>query len=144
MKSILKSISSLKEDFLRIIRAISPIAERECNICRYKGYFKGYGRPMRLDAHCPNCGSLERHRLLWLSIDREEIEHFSNHNASVLHFAPEPILEGILRKRFKDYVTADLLVKADVVLNIESIDVEDECIDVNVEFNVVDAVCIGR
>ena len=25
-----------------------------------------------------------------------------------------------------------------------SIDVDDECIDVNVEFNVVDAVCIGR
>ena len=24
------------------------------------------------------------------------------------------------------------------------IDVDDECIDVNVEFNVVDAVCIGR
>ena len=31
-----------------------------------------------------------------------------------------------------------------LAVNTLSIDVDDECIDVNVEFNVVDAVCIGR
>ena len=37
-----------------------------------------------------------------------------------------------------------LLMFCTLAVDTVSIDVEDECIDVNVEFNVVDAVCIGR
>ena len=39
---------------LCIKMAVTPITKRSCNICDFKGYFKGFGRPYRLDARCPN------------------------------------------------------------------------------------------
>ncbi|WP_167853463.1 methyltransferase domain-containing protein [Roseovarius aestuariivivens] len=103
-----------------------PIAERTCNICGFHGWFGLNGRPPRIDARCPQCGSLERHRLLMLAMSDGRIDlQIDDERDEVLHFAAEPILEKIFRKRFKHYKTADLYFAADLKLNIEEIDAPD-------------------
>lgn len=106
----------------------TPLAERQCNICRYFGFFKAQGA--RIDALCPKCGSLERQRLLMLQMQRGVIPELNDANAKVLHFAPEKILEGIFRQVFKNYKTADLFEKADLCLDMEEIDIKSESYDV--------------
>jgi SAM-dependent methyltransferase len=87
-------------------------------MCGYEGYFTHYGRPLRIDARCPACGSLERHRLFWLWFQGE----CNRLSEPILHFAPEKILERRFRKLYGQYQTADLYDAADRKLNIENID----------------------
>jgi SAM-dependent methyltransferase len=59
------------------------------------------------DSVCPACGSLERHRLLWLYL-REQGDLFEK-RLRVLHVAPEPCFERRLRPRPNlDYTSVDL------------------------------------
>lgn len=59
------------------------------------------------DSVCPSCGSLERHRVLWLYL-RERGDLFAE-RLRVLHVAPEPGLERRLRARSNlDYLSIDL------------------------------------
>ena len=114
--------------------SLKPLSKRNCNICKFKGYFKLWGKPLRIDALCPNCGSLERHRLLKLAIDKNFIKNFNNENSFVLHFAAEPILKKILSNKFNNYHTADLKVgpnfeRADLKLDIEKINIQDKKYD---------------
>lgn len=110
---------------LQLIKWTRPIAPRQCPICGYNGIFCCFGRPPRIDAQCPACLSLERHRLFWLwyRSNQEKI------CPPVLHFAPEIILEKAFRKRFGNslhkYITADLIAPADIKLDIECIDLPD-------------------
>lgn len=82
--------------------------ERECPLCgaNYSRFGKG-GVEKRDDAQCMNCGSLERHRFLWLYLQRE-MNIGQQKNLAVLHLAPEKYLEYKLRKLSWKYVTADL------------------------------------
>lgn len=80
-----------------------------CPICS-KSFrkFLPYGRiNPRPNALCPNCLSLERHRLIWLYL--KERTSFLTTPQSVLHIAPEgcfiPRFEKIHREK---YITADL------------------------------------
>lgn len=99
---------------------IRPIHKRKCPICDYYGYFKNSGRPPRIDALCPKCKSLERHRLFWLWIEKNKNEL----SEPILHFAAEPIFENMLRESYKDYITADLYNQADIKIDIENIDID--------------------
>ena len=119
---------------------ITPIKERECNLCGFEGYFSVVGRPLRLDALCPNCGSMERHRLMMLALQGGDLPQMDDPKTAVLHFAAEPILERIFRERFDTYVTADFFVDADVKLNMEAMDVEDEQYDVIIANHVLEHV----
>ncbi|MDQ2657631.1 MAG: methyltransferase domain-containing protein [Bacteroidota bacterium] len=80
-----------------------------CPICEHSfRKFLPYGRiNPRPNALCPNCLSLERHRLIWLYL--QEKTDFFKRQQSVLHIAPEacfiPRFEKIHREK---YVTADL------------------------------------
>lgn len=84
---------------------------RECPICgaRYRtfmpyGYVKG-----RSNALCPSCLSLERHRMIWLWMERHT-SLFESH-PRLLHIAPELSLMNHFRASYgssKDYITADL------------------------------------
>lgn len=104
---------------LRHLRwATKPIHVRSCPLCAYDGYFRYFGRPPRLDALCPQCGSLERHRLFWLWFGGDK----SKLDEPILHFAPEAVLSEKFRKLYREYSTADLYNKADFNLNIEYID----------------------
>ena len=69
--------------------------------------FLPYGLLDRENAKCPNCGSLERHRLIWLYL-KDRTNLFSN-NLMVLHFAPEMIFQKNLKNSANlDYISADL------------------------------------
>jgi len=84
--------------------------EVQCPVCQ-KEYarFLPYGRgaSARENALCPGCLSLERHRLMWLYLQRKK--NFFNTPLKVLHVAPE----YCFIHRFEtlpqlDYITADL------------------------------------
>ncbi len=81
----------------------------QCPVCsRSFRKFLPYGRlKPRPNALCPNCLSLERHRLIWLYL--KEKTAFFQTKQSVLHIAPEacfiPRFEEIHQEK---YVTADL------------------------------------
>jgi SAM-dependent methyltransferase len=81
----------------------------ECPICshQYKKFLP-YGRiNPRDNALCPNCQSLERHRLIWLYLEKKT--DFLQRKHKVLHVAPE----ACFMKRFEQvhgesYITADI------------------------------------
>lgn len=100
---------------------------RQCNICRYHGHFKTHGFPFRLDARCPQCQSLERHRLMkmWFDENKDRLS-----SMSVLHFAPEPAVTSFVKPSVSKYLTTDLdPLLGEVVLNIEAIDMPDASFD---------------
>ncbi|PXW16861.1 methyltransferase domain-containing protein [Paraburkholderia caballeronis] len=118
----------LTDELANLLERVKPFAERTCSICGFRGYFGNCGRPPRIDALCPACGSMERHRLFWLWYAKNDDKLL----APVLHFAPEAILEREFRKKSGSmpgaYRTADLYGVADLKLDIEAIDVESESV----------------
>ena len=125
--------------------SLKPIAKRQCNICGYQGWFDHFGLPPRLDAECPNCKSLERHRLLNLVMERALLpRNIKADSDVVLHFAPENIFERKFRQHYKNYKTADLFAKADLKLNIEDINLPSESIDVIIANHVLEHVDDGK
>lgn len=61
-----------------------------CVICKSEfTKFRSYGVDVRNNAFCPNCGSLERHRLLWRYLKERTKLFDSDISLNVLHFAPE-------------------------------------------------------
>jgi SAM-dependent methyltransferase len=103
--------------------AIRPLRYRgdgvECPCCEstFRHFAPHRSRPR---AKCPRCGSLERHRLLWLYLAEET--DFMSAGYSMLHFAPEYFIQ----RRFKQlpnlrYVSADL----DSALAMDRVDIMD-------------------
>lgn len=81
----------------------------ECPICNHRyRTFLPYGRiNPRANALCPNCLSLERHRLIWLYL--KEQTNFFQVQLDVLHIAPEPCFMKRFEAYHKDkYITADI------------------------------------
>lgn len=110
-----------------IIGSLNGRFERVCPICSYVGYFRSAGSPPRWDARCPNCGSLERHRLFYLaSRDFSPIPA----NVELLHFAPETAVRRFLEPCVVKYLTSGLDGNVDLVLNIEEIQMPDGSVDV--------------
>lgn len=94
----------------------------ECPVCGRKARkFMPYGVIKRENAMCPHCFSLERHRLMWLYLQRET-DLFSA-NPKLLHVAPEKCFIKQLEKLLGDnYITADLdSPLAKVKMNIQDI-----------------------
>ena len=93
--------------------------------------FLPYGfKSIRQNALCPYCGSLERHRLLWLYLHNRT--NLFNDRLRVLHFAPEDIIQKKLRSwPYLDYTSADLdSPKAMVKMDITEIPYAENTIDV--------------
>lgn len=85
----------------------SGTGDCECPICKTKfPAFLPFGKPPRPNAQCPNCKSLERHRKLYLLMQKLNWHREGMH---VLHFAPELIFYRMF-KAFKDidYWSVDL------------------------------------
>ena len=81
----------------------------ECNVCGSTfREFLPYGRnPGRDNALCPNCLSLERHRLMDLYLRRKT--NFFKENLKVLHVAPEYcFIDRFEKMKNLDYITADI------------------------------------
>lgn len=102
-----------------------------CPCCA--GYFRKFlpfGNPLRHNAMCPRCRSLERHRLLYLYL-RNRTNLFSQ-ELRVLHFAPEYIFQKTFGSMPNlDYVSADLYSQyAEVKVDIMKIPYENNSFDV--------------
>ena len=106
--------------------------KKHCPVCgKHYRKFLPYGYVVsRENALCPNCLSLERHRLLWLYFQKET--NLFKENLSFLHIAPEMCFIPLFKKMSNlDYKTADLESPwADIHLNIENMPLEDNSFDV--------------
>lgn len=106
-------------------------SERKCPICNNGSkQFLEHGITPRKDAMCPFCCSLERHRLLWLFLERNT-GFLSSPPQKALHIAPEAILEQRFRALIgKGYITADLFApKVDVRMDIADIQFPENTFD---------------
>ncbi len=89
----------------------------------------GYENP-RDNALCPNCLSLERHRLIWYYLN--ERTNFFTAPLKVLHIAPEQCFYPLFKKMDNlEYITADLESPlAQVKMDIQQMPFEDNSFDV--------------
>lgn len=81
-----------------------------CPICNSTfNFFAPYGYIKRNNAKCHNCGSLERHRLLYLYLERKLSFFNKEKKIKVLHFAPERFFyDRFSEMSLVDYTPCDL------------------------------------
>lgn len=117
---------------LKVVGLFYSGSDVTCPVCS-KSFrkFLPYGRiNPRENALCPNCLSLERHRLIWLYL--KERTNFFKDKQRVLHIAPEACFIPRLEKLLKDdYITADIESPlAKVKMDIHQIPFEQNVFDV--------------
>ncbi|WP_298354092.1 class I SAM-dependent methyltransferase [Runella sp.] len=103
----------------------------ECSVCGSEfRKFLPYGRSGRDNALCPNCLALERHRLMYLHLQRKT--NFFKDNLKLLHVAPEYcFIDRFEKMKNLDYITADIESPlAKVKMDIHQIPFEDNTFDV--------------
>jgi len=149
LKSFIKSIipKVLRPAILKIFYKLRPpfyIGNNvHCPCCngnfRKFSSFTNYNKT-RENAQCPRCGSLERHRLLWLYLN-DKTNLFTD-NLKLLHFAPEIIFQKHLGKLSNiDYTSTDLdSPLTDVKMDIHNIIYDNDFFDVILCFHVLDHV----
>ncbi len=103
-----------------------------CPICGYhaKSFLSAGLYVKRANEKCPSCGSLTRHRHVWLFLE-EYLK--GKRDIKILHFAPEkPIADRLVKREGVDYRTSqyDCNVAADYHLDIQAIDLPDNQFDV--------------
>ena len=117
-----KLIKKIKR-LLYLNSILKPLEKRICPICNYNGYFAWFGTSgnnIRIDAQCPNCLSLERHRFIHLLFSNKKILKHIKFNPKTLHFAPEKQLRKTISSITTNYSTADLFNnEADMILDIQ-------------------------
>lgn len=128
-RKYLQRVAGLGLKVLGIFYAGSKVT---CPICE-KSFkkFLPYGRiNPRANALCPNCLSLERHRLIWLYL--KETTSFFKNKLKVLHIAPEACFIPRFEKQHGEgYITADLESPlAKVKMDIHSIPFAENTFDV--------------
>ncbi len=121
MKQLIKSIlpeSAIKK--YRVFRDMKRKMKNEkiflgndvfCPICNssYR-LFGPFGLKKRENAKCHNCGSLERHRLLYMYLNKK-VKFFDDTNKKLrlLHFAPEKMFYDIFSNNNSiEYTPCDL------------------------------------
>jgi SAM-dependent methyltransferase len=92
--------------------------------------FREYGLNGRLDAQCPVCNALERHRFLWLFL-KKRTTFLDGTPGKMLCFALEPCIEHNFQKVANlEYLYADLYdPKAMIKVDIANIQFPDETFD---------------
>ncbi|WP_428653900.1 class I SAM-dependent methyltransferase [Runella sp.] len=116
----------------------------ECPIC--KTHYRAF-MPFRyrLNAYCPSCKSLERHRYAYLTL-RDRLGFYDAPLKKVLHFAPDTCLSLTVKNNsFIEYLTADnmtsftnsITIMPDRVMSIDAISFEDETFDIIIAIGVL-------
>ncbi len=102
----------------------------QCPVCggSYRKFLPYGYVESRPNALCPKCLSLERHRLLWLYLQRETT--LLTERKELLHIAPEVCLMKRLKRVYasspKSYITADLESPiAQIHFDVQDIPLED-------------------
>lgn len=94
---------------LKIVGLFYRGSKVTCPICdtSYRKFLP-YGRiSLRENALCPNCLSLERHRLIWMYLDNQT--DFFKSSKDVLHIAPEACyIRRFEKMHGEKYITADI------------------------------------
>ena len=80
----------------------------QCPVCQHSyREFLPYGRKGRDNALCPNCLALERHRLMYLYLQRKT--NFFKDSIKLLHVAPEYcFIDRFEKQKNLEYITADI------------------------------------
>ena len=104
-RKFLIKISLILKPFFELIfrgdRFVDPINNKSYS------YFFPYGyNKLRKNALSPGTLSLERHRLLWIFLEKET--DFFNAKNKILHIAPEQCFYKSFKKNFESYTTCDL------------------------------------
>ena len=99
----------------------SKLVERNyCPICNKYLEFKPFGPSKRKRAQCPICGSLERHRLVYLLFQNRYWELLNEESIKLLHFAPENVFYNYFSNQENiDYYPVDINPKLFESTNIE-------------------------
>lgn len=103
-----------------------------CPVCKSRTrHFDTYGRQNRLNAQCPVCRMLERHRMVWLFL-QNQTDLFAGKPKKMLHIAPEKeFMRKFQKQKNLEYITGDLN-RPDVTekIDIENINHPDNSFDV--------------
>jgi SAM-dependent methyltransferase len=124
------TINILMTSMQRIFALLLRGGHFYCPLCdnTYRKFLKA-GIETRLNAKCPGCGSLERHRLLWLSLQKQWERGQIRRCGVMLHVAPEPALADKLKEMF-EYISIDMDgSKAIMAMDITALDFQDEKFD---------------
>lgn len=105
--NIFYDASTIEAFWEEFVESSPLVVDKQCPICdRTVKMFGPSGTPLRYNALCPHCNSLERHRALWLHTNKKKLLPESNH-IKLLHFAPEKCFYNILQNRTADYYPVD-------------------------------------
>lgn len=103
-----------------------------CSVCRtHSEKFIDFGMvKKRSNAQCPNCGSLERHRLLWLTLEKIIKENDKN-KIDTLHLAPDACIMNELSDNPRlNYISGDLnMGKSSLIIDLNKINIRDDKFD---------------
>ena len=92
--------------------------------------FRAAGDPPRENAMCPGCTSLERHRLLWIALEKQWQKGGLRAKDRMLHVAPEPVLAKKFKQRFGQYISIDLDgERAMEAMDVTALAFADRCFD---------------
>ena len=76
------------------------------------------------------CASLERHRLLWIALQKQWQKGAFRAKDRMLHVAPEPVLAKKFEQRFGQYISIDLDgERAMEVMDVTALAFADRCFD---------------
>lgn len=102
-----------------------------CPLCRTSySSFLSMGKLRRPNARCPGCGSLERHRLLWVSIEHLYRQGVLKKGGRLLHVAPEDCIAKRLRDDY-ECISVDMYgLEVEARADITSLCFPDACFDV--------------
>lgn len=126
-----KYLQLVSHFFLRVLAVFYRGKQVQCNVCDHSfRKFLPYGRKARENALCPNCLALERHRLMWLFLQKET--SFFTKKLKVLHIAPELcFIDRMKALPNLEYITGDIESPlATVKMDVHQIPFEDESFDV--------------
>jgi SAM-dependent methyltransferase len=125
-----RGVAAVREVSARLNALVYRGTRHACPLCGTRlRSFRTLDDPSMIDAECPVCGSLGRHRFLWhvLSLDGPGPAP----GESLLHFAPEwPVERRLARQLGRGYLSADLRPgRAMRVLDLQSLALPDASFD---------------
>ena len=130
--------TAIKQTLLRVVPG-----HVRCNVCGHRTRAFADDPPWHDCSKCQRCQSEIRHRLLVAMLDAAEGLQWRDliDARDILHFAPEPTLGPLIRRRARSYVTADYLrPEFDRILDLANLDVPASSLDTLIACDVLEHV----